>query len=164
MHLKPMFYKKYILKSVVLFTVAILTPLFAQSQKTIPELEIRAKQPLPGKMTIYNISFIAPDTLTARAFFALSFPKEFDLEMLEIADSRIVDGGLEIGRKDRRAEISRSGLGKNILPETQVEIEIGLIQNPSDLSTAPPVTFILKPDGGDGVIYSKDVLINFQKK
>ena len=91
--------------------------------------------PLNGKIgihTLYEVKFTSPDTISQKARFSLTFPSEFDLSMVSLAGSKIMDGGFSVTVKDSILNISRNGEGKPAIPGSELDLLFSIVKNPDN--------------------------------
>lgn len=102
-------------------------------------LAVKALHATPGKPSLYEVSFVTTDSLSANALITLTFPKAFDLSQLEIAGSGTINGGFALTRKGQEVQVRRTGLGVSIPPGKRVSLQLGLIGNPTSFSASHQV-------------------------
>lgn len=95
-------------------------------------VRVNALNPVAGEASVYQLSFVASDTLQPDGVIAVVFPSEFDLSNLKIANSTTINGGFKVSVQGNRALLQRSGLGRKVVPNEKVEIKFATIKNPSD--------------------------------
>jgi hypothetical protein len=100
----------------------------------------------PRIATIYDFVISINEEVPSKSQILLIFPSQFDLSKVSVADSRTLDGGLEVSVKQDTVEIKRSGRGKNIDANTPIDLKIGLIVNPADMQEEYLIGCLLRQD------------------
>lgn len=119
----------------------LIVPAIAQDETNVvaDSVSLDAIRAGAQELTVYELAFVARDTLATDATIMLDFPPSFDLAAVEIAGSQDVDGGFRLTREQQRVSLQRSGLGTKLAPGRRVRIKLGLIQNPDNPAAAAPV-------------------------
>ncbi len=112
------------------------------------DFTIRALRAEPGKPSLYDIHFTTRDTLDPLAEMTFDFPRALDLRLLEVASSTSINGGFKIFREGNVVRIRRTGLGETIPPGKKVELKLGLITSPQNLSGNFEIVFELRSATG----------------
>ncbi len=120
--------------------VLILTSALWAQTTTLAEVRLHALHAAPGKPSVYEIAFIAQETLTLSAGFVFEFPAEFDLSQLQIAGSPDMSGGFTLTRDKQKVRVQRSGLGQSVASGTLVRLRLGAIINPKNFASTGEVT------------------------
>ena len=111
----------------VLFTLLMVlsSSLRAQDSLTVTPSRLEA-----GKASIYELSFVTTDTLNADGQISVTFPQGIDLSDLKIASSITINGGFKVRVAGQQVFLTRTGLGRVILPSEKVAIKFGIVRNP----------------------------------
>ncbi|NUO80130.1 hypothetical protein HUU05_08640 [candidate division KSB1 bacterium] len=112
------------------------------------DFTIRALRAEPGKASLYDIHFTTRDTLDPLAEMTFEFSRDLDLSLLELASSTSINGGFKIFREGNLVRVRRTGLGETIPPGKKVELKLGLITSPQNLSANHEVAFELRSSTG----------------
>ncbi|MCR4440195.1 MAG: hypothetical protein QHJ34_13175 [bacterium] len=97
----------------------------AQSAARIAPLDAR-----PGQNAVYELRFVAHDTLRSSALIELVLPGAFDVSGVQLASSRTLDGGFTVNVVADTVRLRRSGLGKAVPPGTTVDLLFAAVHNP----------------------------------
>jgi hypothetical protein len=100
----------------------------------------------PGIATIYDFVISINEDVPSKSQILLIFPSQFDLSKVTVADSRTLDGGLEVSVTSDTVEIKRSGRGKTINANTPIDLKTGLIINPADRQEEYLIGFVLRQE------------------
>lgn len=120
----------------------------SSSPANTADFSIRALRAEPGKASLYDLRFTTRDTLDPLAEMTFVFPRNFDLSLLQVASSTSINGGFKILREGNLVRIRRTGLGETILPGTPVELKLGLIISPPNLSASHDLSFEVRSATG----------------
>ena len=123
--------------------------------QTFKTPQIRALKARPNKGSLYEISFITSFILDSKCEFLIEFPKELDISALKIAGSSSINGGFVVTNDNGSIQIRRSGLGDSIPMGQAVDLKLGIIKNPPDLSNTYSVSFEIK-NTSNKTIFKKD--------
>ncbi len=125
----------------VLFTLLMVlsSSLRAQDSLTVTPSSLEA-----GKASIYELSFVTTDTLNADGQISVTFPQGIDLSDLKIASSITINGGFKVRVEDQKVFLTRTGLGRVILPNEKVSIKFGIVKNP--VAVERPFSFQIEFD------------------
>jgi len=117
--------------------LAFVLPESAHAQReSISNIRVQALRAAASKLSIYELSFVANDTLAAEAEIVVEFPPAFNLDQLEIAGSAEMNGGVSVSRDHQTVHLERSGQGRTVLPGEAVHVRLAAILCPADLSTS----------------------------
>jgi hypothetical protein len=94
----------------------------------------------PGWNAVYELRFVAADTLSSRARFEVILPAGFDVSGVQLASSRIMDGGFAVKVAQDTVRIFRSGEGKSLPPGTAIDLLFAAVKNPKELPSALQAT------------------------
>lgn len=153
---------------VVILAASLLAAAPGQAQTNPPAaarpdlpVKVRALAAQPGEVSLYEISFTTADSLTRRAEIILDFPTEFDLSLLRVASSTSINGGFKLVRERNQVRVQRTGLGAVIPPGRKVELQLGLIKNPSRLTNSYEVGLEIRSSGQTVQVARKNHRIEF---
>lgn len=118
------------------------------SSANATDFTIRALRAEPGKASLYDLRFTTRDTLDPLAEMIFVFPRNLDLSLLQVVSSTSINGGFKIQREGNLVRIRRTGLGETILPSTPVELKLGLIISPDNLSAPHDIFFEVRSATG----------------
>ncbi|MFQ5864705.1 MAG: hypothetical protein ACE5IW_05690 [bacterium] len=105
------------------------TLVFAVPQDSVKVIPLN---PVVGAISIYQISFVTSDTLFPHGQIFVTFPENFDLSRVKIANSININGGFKVSVNGNKLVLSRTGLGRSIMPNERVEVKFANIKNPSE--------------------------------
>lgn len=131
------------------------------SQRANLEFSLRALRAEPGKPSLYDLQFTTRDTLDPLAEMVFEFPREMDLRQLQIASSTSINGGFKLSRAGNVVRVRRTGLGETILPGKLVELKLGLIISPPNLSANQEVAFEVRSAKGEVKLARRRLAIQF---
>lgn len=131
------------------------------AQRAAVDFSLRALRAEPGKPSLYDLRFTTSDTLDPLAEMVFEFPRELDLRQLQIASSTSINGGFKIFREGNVVRIRRTGLGETILPNRQVELQLGLIISPQSLLSNQEVAFEVRSATGKVTLARKRLAVQF---
>lgn len=94
----------------------------------------------PGQNAVYELRFVAQDTLWPAARFELILPPVYDVSGVQLASSREMDGGFSVVVAQDTVRILRSGLGRAVPPGAEVGLLFAAIRNPKEEPSAGQVT------------------------
>lgn len=97
-------------------------------------VRINPINPSSGANSIYQISFVARDILHSRGAIAITFPEEFNLSELKMANSTTINGGFKVSVERNKVILQRTGLGRKVMPNESVEIKFAVIKNPPEFT------------------------------
>lgn len=153
---------------VVILAASLLAAARGQAQTNPPAgarpdlpVKVRALAAQPGEVSLYEISFTTADSLSRRAEILLDFPAEFDLSLLRVASSTSINGGFKLVREGNQVRVQRTGLGAVIPAGRKVEIQLGLIRNPSRLTNSYEVGLEIRSSGQTVQVARKNHRIEF---
>ncbi len=105
----------------------------------------------PGGMCVYELRFVASDTLLPDAAFELVLPQAFDVSRVQLASSNALKGGLSVQVARDTVRIFRSGLGPAVAPGTLVDILLAAVQPRKEAPVSTQATLQVLPRRGVGV-------------
>ncbi len=111
--------------------VLILLPVFAFSQQN-EKLEVLAKNPEVEAASIYQIVFSIDEPIPQNAEIRVTFPEQFDLSELSVAGSNTINGGFDVEVSNQNVKLTRSGLGREINPNEEVDVKFAIVKNPTE--------------------------------
>ena len=81
-----------------LFLTIILLFLLMSASTTIAQnsIAVTPSNSRPGAASIYELSFVTTDTMKSDARIAITFPANFDLSLLRMANSTNINGGFKV--------------------------------------------------------------------
>lgn len=94
----------------------------------------------PGQNAVYELRFLAQDTISPAARFELILPPGFDVSGVQLASSRKMDGGFSVVVAQDTVRILRSGLGRAVPAGTEVDLLFAAIRNPKEKPLAGQAT------------------------
>ncbi len=106
------------------------TLLFSQQSK-IDSLSIEPLDKIPGKRSIYVMTFSLREPLLANAQFQIEFRPDFDLSGVLLAGSNTINGGIQSRVENQVLFLSRTGQGAVLPAGTIYEISFANIRNPA---------------------------------
>jgi hypothetical protein len=118
-----LFYISIIFLSNIIFGTGIL----AATEDTI---KVLVKTPQAEARSIYQINFAISKPISPKAIIRVTFPEEFNLSKLLVVGSNTINGGFEMKVDDRIVTIKRSGLGREIKANENVDIKFAIVKNP----------------------------------
>ncbi len=93
-----------------------------QSNLTVTATSVNAQA-----QAIYHFTFMADREIGSSASIGIVFPSDFDLTLVKMADSRTMNGGLQITVSADTVWARRSGLGKAIASGTRVDLLLAAV-------------------------------------
>ncbi|MFQ5707240.1 MAG: hypothetical protein ACE5HO_07300, partial [bacterium] len=99
-------------------------------------VQVNPLNPKAGATSIYQISFVAADTLFPNGSLTLTFPQAFDLSGVRLANSTTINGGFRVKVQGQQVILIRTGLGRMISPNERVEVKFANVKNPQDTQKA----------------------------
>ena len=124
------------IKKISLLFLALLF-VFISNASAQDSLKILPSNPMQNTASVYTLSFVTTDTLLPDAQIEITLPDDFDLSNVRIANSTTINGGFNAMVNGSKIVLQRKGRGKIILPREKVDIQFGLVLNP----TIPLVEF-----------------------
>ncbi len=112
--------------------------------------------------TIYNFVISVNEDIPVKSEIILVFPSEFDLSQISIADSRVLNGGLDVSTNLDSVIIKRSGLGDVIDSGTKTDLKIGLITNPADLEKEYRFGLVVRQ--ADRILVDDEIAVDIEKR
>ena len=140
------------------------TPQSAASSEALRTLKIRALHAEPGKPSLYELRFTTSDSLPPDAELVIEFPTDLDLGLLEMASSTSINGGFTISKERNLVRVRRTGLGATVPPGRAVDLKLGLIKNPENLSLAPRVSVELRSASGKVASVKRSFSVEFMRR
>ena len=122
-----------------ILVIALSSSLRGQDSLTVRPSSLEA-----GKASIYELSFVTTDTLNANGQISITFPQGMDLSDLKIASSITINGGFKVRVEGQKVFLTRTGLGRVILPNEKVDIKFGIVRNPIQIDR--PFSFQIEFD------------------
>ena len=116
-------------KSLTIILFMLIFAVNAVSQE-IDSVSIAPLNPKVGTYTLYQVSFVYQDSISANDRFSLVFPEAFDLSRVTLAGSKSMNGGFTVSVRDSVLEIRRNGEGRIISPGEQVDLLFSVVKNP----------------------------------
>ncbi|MBC7185828.1 MAG: hypothetical protein H5U38_02220 [Calditrichaeota bacterium] len=107
----------------------------AQSPARVAPLDAR-----PGQNAVYELRFVAQDTLTPSAIIELVLPRPLDVSGVQLASSRALDGGFAVNVVADTVRLQRSGLGRAVPPGTPVDLLFAAVRNPKSWASVEQAT------------------------
>lgn len=106
----------------VLLLLALAGAVWPQSGLTVTASSLNGQTP-----AVYHFSFIVEREISPRAVLGIVFPAGFDLTQVKMADSRILNGGMQVTVNSDTVWAIRSGLGKVIASGTRVDLLLAAV-------------------------------------
>jgi hypothetical protein len=91
------------------------------------DLTITTTSIVISKPAAYIFSFINDREVTPNAALAVVFPTGFDLTTVAVADSRTMDGGLQVRVQQDTVWVQRSGRGKTLVVGTRIDLILAAV-------------------------------------
>ena len=114
----------------ILFVTVILLFVLSSFASGQDSLRVTPSNLEAGSPSIYELSFVTTDTLNADGQISVTFPQGIDLSDLKIASSITINGGFKVRVEEQQVFLTRTGLGRVILPNEKVAIKFGIVRNP----------------------------------
>jgi hypothetical protein len=105
----------------------------------LDSLKVTPLNAAAGEVSIYQISFVASDTLYPDGQISITFPADFDLTNVKIANSTSINGGFKVSVQNNKVILKRTGLGRMVLPKEKVEVKFANVKNPKKAETDFPL-------------------------
>jgi len=132
-----------------------------QTVSSPPSPTMRALRAEAGKPSLYEVRFVTTDTLEAKAELEFEFPAALDLRQLEVASSTSINGGFTLVRERNIVRVRRTGLGAVVPPGSSVELQLGLITNPTPLPASLEVSFTQLRASGQAATSKRSYPVQF---
>ena len=117
---------KQVLNFLILFSLSN-TIIFAAPQDSV---KVNPLNPAAGQVSIYQISFVATDTLYPDGQIIITFPEDFDLSKVIMAGSTTINGGFKVSVQGNKVILKRTGLGRSTIPKETVDVKFANVKNP----------------------------------
>jgi len=121
-----MAHSRRILFLITCFVVFLNSSAFAQDA-----VKIRPVNSKPKAVSIYELSFTTTETLNPDGQISIVFPDNIDLSKVRAAGSSTINGGFKTRVDGNKIILSRTGLGRRILPNKKVDVKFANIVNPT---------------------------------
>jgi hypothetical protein len=92
-----------------------------------------------GESAVYTLTFVATDTLRPDGQITVTFPPNMDLSGVKVAGSATINGGFQVTTLGQKVVLTRSGLGRSILPGEKAAIKFAVVKNPVEAGISLPV-------------------------
>ncbi|MCG8607198.1 hypothetical protein MJD09_19715 [bacterium] len=92
-----------------------------------------------GEFAIYTLTFVTTDTLRPDGQVTVTFPPNMDLSGVKMAGSSTINGGFNVTRLGQKVVLTRSGLGRSIMPGEKATIKFAVVKNPIEAGVSLPV-------------------------
>jgi hypothetical protein len=114
-------------------------PAAGQDSLKVTPLDFR-----PGNVSIYEISFVARDSLLPDAEIAITFTSEFGLSNVKLANSTVINGGFKVLVEANKIILQRTGAGGIVPPGKKVDIKFANVRNPKQVNADIPLKIEFK--------------------
>ena len=121
-------------KSLIIILILLVNFVVVNTMLAIPEdtIKVAVKNPEANAPSIYQINFQISKPISQKAVIKIKFPLSFDLSGLLVAGSSSIKGGFEMTVENQSAILKRTGLGKEIKPNEEVDVKIAIVINPEE--------------------------------
>jgi len=140
--------------------------IFGASALAAPDdtVMVIVKTPQAEARSIYQINFVISKPISPKAIIRVTFPDEYNLSKLLVVGSNTINGGFEMKVEDKVVTIKRSGLGREIKENENVDVKFAIVRNPIRADNNYSVGIEVFDDDNQRIIQKQNIVKILPKK